>query len=60
MKFLKIRKAYTKPDKYGHRMTINEVGEYTPEGKLIKLIKILDAYEMMLSEECVIIIHEKQ
>ncbi len=60
MKFLKVKKAVLTPDKYGHTMTITMVGLYTLEGKLIKWIKIKDAYEMLMSEECVIIIHEKE
>jgi len=59
MKFLRVNQAVLTPDKYGHTMTITRVGIYDQEGKWIKWIKIKEAYEMMLSEECVIMIHDK-
>lgn len=60
MKFLKIKKAVLTPDQYGHTMTISMVGIYEQDGKFIKWIKIKEAYEMLMSEDCVIMIHEKQ
>jgi hypothetical protein len=60
MKFLKIKKAVLIPDAQGHTMTISRIGLHDETGKWIKWIKIKDAYEMLMSEECVIIIHEKE
>ena len=58
MKFLKVKHAVLTPDKYGHTMTITRIGLHDEAGKWIKWIKIKDAFEMLMSEGCVIIVHE--
>jgi len=60
MKFLKVKQAVLTPDKYGHTMTISRVGLHDETGKWIRWVKIKEAYEMLLSEECVIIVHDKE
>ena len=59
MKFLKIKKAVLIPDEKGHTMTISTVALCDQDGKQIKCIKIKEAFEMLLSKECVIMVHEK-
>lgn len=58
MKFLKIRRAVLTPDEHGHTMTISMIALCDQDGKQIKLIKIKEAYEMLMSKECVIMVHE--
>ena len=60
MKFLKLSQAVLTPDKYGHTMTISRIGPHDETGKWIKWVKIKEAYDMMMSEDCVIMIHEKE
>ena len=58
MKFLKIKRAVLTPDEYGHTMTISMIALCDQDGKQIKLIKIKEAHEMLMSKDCVIMVHE--
>jgi hypothetical protein len=60
MKFLKVKQAVLTPDKYGHTMTISGIALCDQDGKEIRWIKIKDSFEMLMSKECVIMIHEKE